>query len=242
MSAHAPLPGALSALTLDLDDTLWPVWPAIHRAEAVLHDWLRAHAPATAAAFDTAALRRIREAVGRERPDMAHDLSWLRQTSIAHALAQCGDDPALAEPAFALFMDHRQKVELYADVPDALAALARRWPILALTNGNADLARIGLAGHFVGTLGARQFGVGKPHPAFFHAACAQLGCEPQTVLHIGDDWRLDIEGAHAAGQPSAWIRRPGHPDRPADTDTPARPWFQGGTLAELAVALGVGGG
>ena len=41
------------ALTLDLDDTLWPVWPAIERAEAVLHDWLKAHAPATAAAFDT---------------------------------------------------------------------------------------------------------------------------------------------------------------------------------------------
>mgnify|MGYP003353772201 CR=1 FL=1 len=32
------------ALTLDLDDTLWPVWPAIERAEAVLHDWLKAHA------------------------------------------------------------------------------------------------------------------------------------------------------------------------------------------------------
>ena len=30
----------IRAITLDLDDTLWPVWPTIHRAEQVLSDWL----------------------------------------------------------------------------------------------------------------------------------------------------------------------------------------------------------
>jgi putative hydrolase of the HAD superfamily len=185
------------ALTLDLDDTLWPVWPAIERAEAVLHDWLKAHAPATAAAFDTAALRAVREAVGREHPEQAHDLSWLRQTSIARALAHSGEDPSLAEPAFALFMDHRQRVDLFPEVAEALARLSAGFPVLALTNGNADLGRIGLGHHFVGTLGARSFGLGKPHAAFFHAACARLGCAPDEVLHIGDDWALDIEGPTA---------------------------------------------
>ncbi|GAA0742346.1 HAD family hydrolase [Ideonella azotifigens] len=223
------------AITLDLDDTLWPVWPAIEAAEAVLHGWLKANAPATAAAFDTAALRLIREQVGREHPERGHDLSWLRLTSIARALAQCGEDPALAEPAFELFFEHRQKVQLYDDVPAALVRLAARGPVLALTNGNADLQRIGLAGHFAGTLGAREFGVGKPEPAFFHAACERLGCAPHEVLHVGDDWALDIEGAHAAGLASVWLHRPGH--RPKPLRTTATPWRELDSLTALADAL-----
>ena len=39
----------IRAITLDLDDTLWPVWPTIHRAEDVLRAWLDTHAPRTAA-------------------------------------------------------------------------------------------------------------------------------------------------------------------------------------------------
>ena len=42
-------PSRVRALTLDLDDTLWPVWPIIDRAEQVLHDWLASNAPLTAA-------------------------------------------------------------------------------------------------------------------------------------------------------------------------------------------------
>jgi putative hydrolase of the HAD superfamily len=55
------IPARIRALTLDLDDTLWPVWPAIQRAEAALHGWLLRHAPATAARFDVVALRALRD-------------------------------------------------------------------------------------------------------------------------------------------------------------------------------------
>ena len=46
LPTHLPPPLALS---FDLDDTLWPIWSAIERAEQVLHGWLTDHAPATAA-------------------------------------------------------------------------------------------------------------------------------------------------------------------------------------------------
>lgn len=226
----------IRAITLDLDDTLWPVWPTIWRAEQVLQDWLVQHAPRTAARFDLAAMRALRAQVGLEHPEQAHDLSWLRLHSIRLALQASGEDPGLAEPAFALFFEARQQVQLFDDVPQALPALAARWPILALTNGNADLQRIGLGAHFVGCLGARDFGVGKPDPRFFHAACARLGCAPHEVLHVGDDWALDIEGALAAGQPAAWVRRPGHPDKPAGAQ-PAGTWLALSNLAELLQGL-----
>ena len=52
----------VKAISLDLDDTLWPIWPTIERAEKVLHDWLVDHAPMAAALFSSpSALREIRD-------------------------------------------------------------------------------------------------------------------------------------------------------------------------------------
>jgi len=41
----------IKAISLDLDDTLWPIWPAIERAEKALEHWLNRQAPMTAALF-----------------------------------------------------------------------------------------------------------------------------------------------------------------------------------------------
>ena len=38
----------IKAISLDLDDSLWPIWPVITRAELALQEWLRPQAPATA--------------------------------------------------------------------------------------------------------------------------------------------------------------------------------------------------
>ena len=198
---------AIKALTLDLDDTLWPVSPAIERAEAELHVWLGRHASATAQRFDSRALRELREAVAVERPEWAHDFTRMRHESLARALRLAGDDPALADPAFDVFFAARNRVELFDDAMPALEALSRRWPIVALTNGNADLRGIGLASYFTATVSAREFGVGKPDARIFHEACRRLSAQPHEVLHIGDDWALDVVGAHRAGLRSAWVRR-----------------------------------
>ncbi len=221
--------------TLDLDDTLWPIWPVIERAELELHRWLQRHAPRTAAQFDIPALRRLRDTVAEDFPEQAHDFSWLRHRAIEQALSAAGEDLELARPAFHHFFHWRQQVVLFDDAEAALVALQARGPILALTNGNADLKAVGLDRYFVGILSARMHGRGKPHVDFFHTGCAQLGLPPQDVLHIGDDWALDIEGAHRAGQPSAWVHRGQTAAKPLDT--PARPWFEGATLQDLVSAL-----
>jgi putative hydrolase of the HAD superfamily len=51
------------AITLDLDDTLWPVAPAIARAEAALDAWMQAHAPRAAVRWPLAERRALREQV-----------------------------------------------------------------------------------------------------------------------------------------------------------------------------------
>lgn len=226
---------SFQGFTLDLDDTLWPIWPVIERAEQELHRWLQRHAPHTAAMFDIPALRKLRDSVAEDFPEQAHDFTWLRRRAIEQALSAAGDDLDLAQPAFHHFFHWRQQVVLFNDAEAALTALQARGPILALTNGNADLKAVGLDRFFVGILSARMYGRGKPHADFFHAACAQLGLAPHEVLHIGDDWHLDIEGAHHAGLPSAWVHRGQTAAKPADT--PVRPWFEGTTLADLINAL-----
>lgn len=223
------------ALTLDLDDTLWPIAPTIARAEAALHVWLQANAPATAAMFDIAGIVRLRDAVAHEFPEQAHDFTWMRKIAIERALRAAGDDVALTEPAFQVFFAARQQVTLYPDALPALRRLAARYPILGLTNGNADWQAIGLGPYLAaGCLGAREFGRGKPHADFFHEGCRRLGRAPAEVLHVGDDWPLDIVGAQGAGLSAAWIRREHHPDKP----TGGQAWFEGTSLLDLAQRLG----
>jgi len=195
------------ALTLDLDDTLWPIWPTIERAERVLHAWLAERAPSTARQFDRAGLRALRDAVAAENPHWAHDLSAIRGESLRRALLLAGDDPGHAPAAFEVFFSARQQVELYDDALEALQRLSQRFPLMALTNGNADLERIGLAPFFQGNVTARSRGVAKPDPRIFHHACAELGCAPHEVLHVGDDFALDVAGAVNAGLQAAWLRR-----------------------------------
>lgn len=200
--------GKIRAITIDLDDTLWPIWPTIERAERALHEWLTVHAPMTAALFSNpAALREIRGEMTTSRPDLKHDMSALRRESIRLALYRAGEDPLLADAGFEVFFAERQRVSLFEDAQPALQFLAERYPIVALSNGNADVQRVGIGHFFRAAISAREFGVGKPDPRIFHAAAGAVDTLPEFVLHIGDDATLDALGALNAGMQAAWLNR-----------------------------------
>lgn len=201
----------IRAITLDLDDTLWPIWPTIERAEQVLHTWLQAQAPATAVLVANPHMRReLRVATERQWPDLAHDLAALRRESIRLALQRAGDDAALAEPALDVFMAQRMQVTLFEDVRPALTWLARRMPIVALSNGNADVHQIGVGEFFCASISARDVGVGKPDGQIFQAAARAAQVPAHAVLHVGDDAALDVLGALDAGMQTVWVNREDH--------------------------------
>ena len=141
------------AITLDLDDTLWPFAPIGARIDQVLYEWMLQHSPATAAMYPVAAMRELRERSFRDNPQLHYDLSALRRLTLREALENSGADLALLEPAYEAFYAARNQVEFYPDAVDALARIAARVPVAALSNGNADLARIGLDHHFAFQLG-----------------------------------------------------------------------------------------
>lgn len=214
-TAAEPVPGAtvvqarILAVSLDLDDTLWPIAPSIEAAERALDDWLRERHPHVAQAWPVAALRGLREQVAQEYPDLAHDYTAQRRLTIARAFSTCGDGDEHVDAACEAYIVARNRVDCYADALPALAALAARRPLVSISNGNADLVRIGLHHHFTHRLSARECGIAKPAPAIFHQACAQLGLAPSQVLHVGDDPDLDVAGARAAGLRAAWLNRNG---------------------------------
>ena len=197
------------AISLDLDDTLWPVEPAIRNAEQRLDAWLRAEHPAVAQRFPVAEMRKLRDAIERERPDLAHDFTAQRILTIERAFAVCGLGDAHVADAFEVYYAARNAVECYADTLPALAALSARLPIVSLSNGNADLERIGLRHHFRHCVSAREVGYAKPHARIFEATCDKLGVAPRHVLHVGDDPHLDVGGAREAGLRTAWLNRGG---------------------------------
>jgi putative hydrolase of the HAD superfamily len=210
------------AITLDLDDTLWPMLPVLKHAERTLASWLGAHAPATAAFLDPDTRVALREAVMADHPERAHDVGFLRLELLRRALARAGDDPSLAQPAFDVFFEARQQVSLFDDVLPVLERWSTKVPVVALTNGNADLHRIGLARFFKGVVSAHELGCAKPDPRAFHAACELAGVAPADTLHVGDDPALDVAGAEAAGLQAVWLLRPELVERHAGHAAAAR--------------------
>ncbi len=207
--ARAMIPAAdsIRAITLDLDDTLWPVLPTLVAAEARLEAWLAEHAPATARRCARPVLRDMRLALLDEHPERAHDMNWLRHEGLRRAIVGSGEDPLLADEAFAVFLAARQQVQLYADVRPVLSRWAARWRLVAITNGNADVGQVGLSDLFSACISAHELGFAKPDARMFEAACEAVGATPASTLHVGDDIELDVGGARRAGLHAAWLRR-----------------------------------
>jgi FMN hydrolase / 5-amino-6-(5-phospho-D-ribitylamino)uracil phosphatase len=230
----------IKAISLDLDDTLWPIWPVIERAEKALLDWLSDHAPMTAAMFASpAALREIREYMAevmvKQRPEMRHDLGAIRRESIRLALYRAKEDPLLAEPAYEVFFAARNRVELFDDALPALKAMFARYPLVSLSNGNAQLDLVGLAGYFKAAISAKEFGHSKPDARIFVAAAGTVGVQSHEVLHIGDDAALDVQGALNAGMQAVWLNR----DDKLWPYEDSAPTLEVSTLADVCSALAI---
>lgn len=201
----------IRALTLDLDDTLWPVLPALERADQAVDDWLHQHQPEVALAWPITAMRELRARIAAERLDLAHDFTTQRQLTLQHAFDSCGIADAPIDALWEIYFAARNSVELYPGSLLALQRIAARWPLASLTNGNADLSRIGLQDHFVHHVCSRDSGMAKPDRRIFEAAATLLGVAPAQILHVGDDPQMDVVGARDAGLQTAWINRERRP-------------------------------
>ena len=183
------------------------------------------------------------EAAGLAGPGRAEALavaweerSWSRTASLAgggpwvstdevnaRALADVlAGGPAAALPAEAVrrlgLVGHRLRP--WPDAAAALAALARRFTVVALSNGNLSMlasvsARGGLSWHAV--LSAELVGARKPDPAVYRFALDRLALDPaRTLMVAAHPW--DLRAAAACGLRTAYIERAGEGEpEPSDS-------------------------
>ena len=198
----------IRALTFDLDDTLWDNRSVLMAAEQAVYDWLAGNYPRIAARYSLEDLRQLRIELMQENPDLRNRISELRRQSLRLAARSAGYDDSLVEPAFAVFLAARHRIRLYDDVTPALQRLrAAGYRLGSMTNGNADVHRLGIGHLFDFSLTAEAVGRAKPHPRLFEEACRQAGAAPDELAHVGDEAATDLAGGLAAGVRVIWMNR-----------------------------------
>lgn len=197
----------IRAITLDLDDTLWEIGPVILRAESELWKWLCDSYPEIPKQVTPQGMLELRAKIAAEFPDRCHDFRFLRRQTLARVAVNAGYSDDLVDAAFEIFDVARNRIDFYPDVLPALESLAGRYRLVAVTNGNADLQKIGVRHLFHDVVTAVDAGAAKPAEPIFAEAVRRAGVRREAILHVGDHPENDVEGARAAGLRSAWMNR-----------------------------------
>lgn len=208
MRFYRPL-GAIAALTFDLDDTLYDNNPVIERTLQASVEFIRAYHPALAH-FNAELLEQWRNDLLKTEPDLYHDVTEWRWRALESGLQQVGlsaqEAAAGADAAMANFAQWRSCVEVPQETHDTLTKLAEKWPLVAITNGNAEPEKFGLSGYFQFVLRAGPDGRSKPYADMYQLAAQRLNVPLCEILHVGDDLITDVAGSVRCGMQACWIK------------------------------------
>ena len=127
------------AITFDLDDTLWEIGPVIARAEREVYEEIRNSFPRVAKRYPMEGIQETRQQVLEQHPEIAHDLTEIRRVTFRWMLTDCGYNPDDSHVLLKRFLELRHEVEFFGDVIPSLQKLSGRYPLLTITNGNADV-------------------------------------------------------------------------------------------------------
>ena len=196
----------IKVVAFDLDDTLWYVDPVIIRAEQKLNDWLRGRVPGFE--YDLQKISQYRDQILSEEPGLGNRLTEFRSRVIQAALTHQGfdDSETIAGEAIEIFLTARNQVEFFPGALDTIERVSNQYQLGALTNGNADIMRLGLEKYFSFSFSAEEVGAPKPSPDLFHKALSHTGVGAIEMVYVGDDRVKDIDAANEVGLKTIWLR------------------------------------
>ena len=200
----------IRVIAFDLDDTLWKVGPVITRAELILADWLEKEVPGYA--YEPSKLKPVGEILLNADPTLSYRLTAFRQKVIETSLLSYLDSRGAAshaKDAMEIFLTARNEVKFFEGALDTLRKIAQTFQLGAITNGNADIHRLGLNDCFSFAFSAEEVGAPKPAADLFHAALSHTGCVPTQMVYVGDDPVKDIDAANELGLHTVWMRSKG---------------------------------
>jgi len=207
----------VQALSFDLDDTLYDNSPVIAAAEQAMLSALFELAPQSNQT-DSDFWWQHRLKLAKLEPEIRHDIGRWRLLGIEAGLVELGlarkEAKKVAQQGYDAFLDARTRITLTPDITELLTKLASQYRLIAITNGNACINKMGVGKLFQFSLQAGPAGKMKPYPDMFQLAAKRLKLAPAQILHIGDSHRADVMGALAAGCQAAWLD---HHQQPVST-------------------------
>lgn len=227
---------ALTTISFDGDGTLWDFEKVMRHSLQYALDELRCRVPGDGPErLSIEEMIRIRNVVAEGLKGKVTNLERIRFHAFQRTLAHIGvRDDALAHHLNEVYLRHRfEDIELYDDVLPALDALADRFRIGLLSNGNSYPDRCGLAGRFRFVVFSQDYGFEKPDRRIFEVTLEQAKCSSTALLHVGDSLATDICGAKNAGVASVWLNRTG-----SKNEAGVEPDVAIATLRELVGVLG----
>ncbi|PYI94560.1 MAG: hypothetical protein DME97_00875 [Verrucomicrobia bacterium] len=125
-----------------------------------------------------------------------------------------------------------------AENAQLLATLAERgFELGVVSNGCGNVetlcADFGFAPFLSVIVDSRRVGFCKPDPAIFRYAAEKLGCDPGTILMVGDSFERDVVAAKKVGMKTAWVEGA----RPRECPDPSLVDLHLRRLADLPAAL-----
>lgn len=199
---------AIKLITFDLDNTLWHTDPVIVKAEQVQWLWIEKLSPSAKDFFNHKILQQLKVKTAEQNPELRHKLSQLRLEFLKQVFIICGEPQEQAElfaqRTFEEFLHVRNQVELFPGAVELLENLQGGYQVIALSNGNSDLSRIGLDHLFNAHFHAENVAKPKPHNDMFLAALAHAQVSAEECMHIGDHPQQDVEAAKALGCTTVW--------------------------------------
>lgn len=193
------------AISFDLDNTLYSNNPIITKAEKTSIIFLKKNYPALYK-LKLSDYYKSRLSVLDTDPNIFHNVNNWRWKSMEKILLKFGlnryEAQLGADQTMDIIIYWRNKINITAQTHNILAALHSKWPLIAVTNGNANPISYGLGQYFYDILTSGKNGRAKPHTDMFYLASKKLGIACKYILHVGDNLLTDIQGAINANMQS----------------------------------------
>ena len=199
----------IKLITFDLDDTFWDIKSTIINAEINSRKWIedRIKKKIEWGTFDD--FLEIRNELIKENPSLDYDLGLLRKKMISYHTQKYfknqKDLNEFIEEAYMFFLEERHKVEFFDDVITVLEKLSSKYKLGVLTNGNADIKKLGIDHMFEFSLSSVDVKSNKPDQGHFVKAKELSQINFQNTLHVGDHPVNDVCGARELGINVLWF-------------------------------------
>lgn len=199
-------------ISFDLDDTLYDNTVVIAKAEQDFANFLCKSFNLESKASDPAFWAKFKDKLIAQDLYLEDDVTLLRAHVLYQGLISLKGSSCISfancKELVEYFISIRSNVCVSPKVIELLLELRQHYKLVAVSNGNVDLQKIGLSDIFAYDLRpSYKLYRKKPYADLFNYLQSLYNINPQQILHVGDDPITDVQGSVLANCQCAFLER-----------------------------------